>query len=60
MRILSLKNSTFLYRRSKNKTLVVILPCYYIQNVQEVKKRFKIKNKYDVIRTCPKILDKYF
>ena len=52
MRILSLKNSTFLYRRSKNKTLVVILPCYYIENVQEVKKRFKIKNKYDVIYIC--------
>ena len=52
MRILSLKNSTFLYRRSKNKTLVVILPCYYIENAQEVKKRFKIKNKYDVIYIC--------
>lgn len=52
MRILSLKNSTFLYRRSKNKTLVVILPCYYIENLNEVKKRFKIKNKYDVIYIC--------
>ena len=41
MRILSLKNSTFLYRRSKNKTLVVILPCYYIENAKEVKKDLK-------------------
>ena len=52
MRILSLKNSTFLYRKNKNKTLVVILPCYYIQDLNEVKKRFKIKNKYDVIYIC--------
>ena len=52
MRILSLKNSTFLYRRSKNKTLVVILPCYYIESKEEVQKRFKIKNKYDVIHIC--------
>lgn len=53
MRKLTLKNSTFLYRRrSKNKTLVVILPCYYIDNAKEVKKRFKIKNKYDVIYIC--------
>lgn len=52
MRILTLNNSTFLYRRSKNKTLVVILPCYYIEQLEEVKKRFKIKNKYDVIYIC--------
>ena len=52
MRILTLKNSTFLYRRRKNKTLVVILPCYYIESKEEVKKRFKIKNKYDVIYIC--------
>lgn len=53
MRILNLKNSTFLYRRrSKNKTLVVILPCYYIESKEEAQKRFKIKNKYDVIYIC--------
>lgn len=52
MRRLNLKNSTFLYRKNNNKTLVVILPCYYIQDLNEVKKRFKIKNKYDVIHIC--------
>ena len=53
MRKLTLKNSTFLYRRRrKNKTLVVILPCYYIQDLNEVQKRFRIKNKYDVIYIC--------
>lgn len=52
MRILNLKNSTFLYRKNNNKTLVVILPCYYIQDLNEVKKRFRIKNKYDVIYIC--------
>ena len=52
MRILTLKNSTFLYRKRKSKTLVVILPCYYIQDLNEVKKRFKIKNKYDLIYIC--------
>ena len=52
MRILNLKNSTFLYRKRNNKTLVVILPCYYIQDLNEVKKRFIIKNKYDVIYIC--------
>ena len=52
MRILTLNNSTFLYRRRNSKTLVVILPCYYIQDLNEVKKRFKIKNKYDLIYIC--------